>query len=224
MKKRKTSVKTNLLSAARIFLLLLAVSILPSMQAQAASQKTKALKAYKKLLSQGKTPWEESTPMSGSQFAIVYLDNNNVPELIIKNENVPRYARPGRLYTYAKGKVVEVGILYLDKLDKVMDKSPFSYYKKTGIYGYGCYEMGYCTKNYYKMSGTKSSHTGLTNTYYTSDYYNSSYRNKVEYKVNNKTASKSAFTKKLKKLTKSKKVTTPKFYKNTKANRNRYLK
>ena len=67
-----------------------------AMPASAASTKSKALKAYKKLLAQKEITFVDrwhtkaSFPTSKMKFALVYLDNNTVPELVIDNlDNIP---------------------------------------------------------------------------------------------------------------------------------------
>lgn len=208
MRKRKT-LRTLLL------LTVLFVLALAPMNAQAASQKSKALKAYQNLLKKSSVTLSgHKCKLSNAKFAVAYVDNNTVPELFLET-----YYKIGNnklyviaLYTYKNGKATRVytsiaGLSYYKCY----------YYKKTGAFlsyfSYGDYQDYY----YYKISGTKSAKRlskllvqGTTATTY--------------YGASGKKITKSTFNKRLKTLTKSKKATAMTLRKNTRANRTKYLK
>ena len=185
-----------------------------AMPASAASTKSKALKAYKKLLAQKEitfvrsidgTTTKLSFPTSKMKFALVYLDNNTVPELVIDNlDNIPImwYGEIGfsdfgnAVFTYKGGKLKQLDVYNSNwRLTKV--------YKKKGVfYSNNTHHKKEAT--YYYIKGTKTIYIG-------------SFENGKYYK-------KSAFQKLLKKYVGSTKATKIKYYKNTAANRKKYLK
>lgn len=75
----------------KLFLLLVCMisitAFLPSQSAEAVSTKKKALKAYSKMLSKKTIKRTGHTTMKTKdcKFAIAYIDNNSVPELIVLN-------------------------------------------------------------------------------------------------------------------------------------------
>lgn len=182
--------------------------LLPGSQAQAASQKTKALKAYKKLLTQKNIQWNSNgviVKSANCKFALAYIDNNSVPELVLfggsgLNHGTGFYS----VYTYQGGKVKRVANI----------RDGIVFYKKKGIFVsytqlHGEYE------SYLKLSKAKTKMKLRTETYYDTVYYEGETEKKI---------SKSMFEKKLKRLVGSTKVSVPKFYNNTKADRKKYLK
>lgn len=205
--KRKKNLRNLLLLA------VLLVLALEPMNAQAASQKTKALKAYKSFLKKSTVKLNgRSCKLSNAKFAVVYIDNNSVPELLVEtyykigNDKISMNA----LYTYKNNKMVQ-----LFSVNNGLAYSRCYYYKKTGIFhryiSHGDYQSYY----YYRLSGKKMTRklaeeweAGKT-TYY---------------KNSGKKITKSKFNKELKTLTRSKKVESITLRKNTASNRSKYLK
>lgn len=193
-------------------------AFLPSQSAEAASTKTKALKAYAKMLSKKTIKRTGHTTMQtkNCKFAIAYIDNNSVPELVIYNDTDLCHAEGfGALYTYKNGKVVYVTSLFLD------GKSRLGYYKKTGWFMDNVTWQGYGTDSFYKLSGKKVK----------SDYV--LFRDRENGKSvafglmisnNYQTVDATTFNRVLSTNTKSKKLTKFKFYNNTAKNRKKYLK
>lgn len=180
--------------------------IIPCVKADAASTKKKAVKAYKEFLSKEKIAWDANwkVPAEECRFALVYIDKDNIPELVLYNTSVPHMGGYGRIFTYKSGKVKRVGIVDIDG-------NKFYYYKKKGVF-ISCYGNGGVFNNYRKITKGKIVHQlqkGKALSDNKTRYYN----------ANGKEISKSAFNKKLKKLVGSKKKTSAKFCKNTKANR-----
>lgn len=203
-----------------VLCMLVFVMMLCPLEVQAASQKAKAMKAYKSMLSKKTMRWGDDTyykavPTNTCKFAIAYIDNNSVPELIVTSGYVTRVAGTVVIYTYRNGKVQVVksntGRYYADS-------SKFSYYKKKGIF-ISTYGTGGVTDSYYKMSKSKASKKLMADDslMYGKSYYTCSGEE-------SKKISKSGFNKSLKKLVGSTKKTKAKFYKNTAANRKKYLK
>ena len=195
-----------------------------AMPASAASTKSKALKAYKKLLAQKEitfvrsidgTTTKLSFPTSKMKFALVYLDNNTVPELVIDNlDNIPImwYGEKlfsffgGAVFTYKGGKLKQLDVYTSNwRLTKV--------YKKKGVF-YSNNTHTYDKKDaiYYYIKGTKTIDIG---NFSAGKYYKNGAIKPIK---------KSAFQKLLKKYVGSTKATKIKYYKNTAANRKKYLK
>ena len=214
MKNRKTRF-TGIIA----MMVMVAVMLMP-LGVQAASQKSMAIQAYKKFLSNATIPWEDNWNVRASRcwFALAYIDNNNVPELIVSNGlDVPHAGGDGRIFTYKNGKVQRVADLH-------MDNSKFSYYKKKGVYA-DSYAQGGVTNTYYKLSGiTKIKKLSVFKNVAKlawlpkgTSYYDISGAANVK-------ISKKTFNKELKKLVGSRKITNVSLKKNTSSNRKRYLK
>lgn len=98
------------------------------------TQKTKALKAYDEFLKNGTILIEDEEGNNRRRkvsqsctFALIYLDNDNVPELLLDYSRMPDCVpwQVGYLYTYRNGKVTNLGVIH--KYDSLW------YYKKTGV-------------------------------------------------------------------------------------------
>lgn len=181
--------------------------LLPGVHTQAASKKTKALKAYSKLLASDSIKFSDrgSANPTDYSFSLVYIDNNNVPELVIwGNQPHSLYA----VYTYRNGKAQ-----YVENTG-----DGFGYYKKKGIFSGGIFRSYVCT-NYFKLSSGKSTRKFSVTEDYSSATYQSYQSNKAV------TITKTKFNRQLKKLVGSTKETTNiTWHKNTAANRKKYLK
>lgn len=201
-----------------IILAVSAVVVLPaqSFEVNAASKKAKAVKAYKKFLVKERNK-KEKYMYNGNytieKFSVIYLDKNSVPELVLMKGS--SYT----VYTYKNGKVKKTDIDNLYNLDE-----RFYYCKKTGIYTrVGTGRNGWIPTAYYKLSGTKSKYkvsksSAMGSSSDPKDYPPNKYYNAKS------SISKKKFNSILKKLTKGKKFSTAKFYKNSKTNRKKYCK
>lgn len=113
----------------------------------------KALKAYKSMLSKETMRWGTddyytAVPTKNCDFAVAYIDNDFIPELIVYNGlDITHAAGHGVLYTYKNGKVRVVENIHLD--------GSFSYYEKKSVF-VGDYVMGGITYHYYKMKNGKA--------------------------------------------------------------------
>lgn len=214
---------------------MLAGILMPGVRAEAASKKAKAVKAYKEYLGQSVIyPWEDSSmgwKTSDCKFALAYVDSDVVPELVVFNFRSGSFNGYYTLLTYKEGKVsvvatpTQLGI-------------SFGYYKKKGILMGGHYythpQGGPGSSNtYYKLKKGEIASELMKGVYEPDEYYK---RTKKEYHYSfspagewgdTKNITKTQFNKKLKKFVGSTKMTedsSMKFYKNTAANRKRYLK
>lgn len=204
MKQKKRKSWKNILML--LCVALLAGILLPGVQTEAASKKTKALKAYKKLLASDSIEFSSrgSVNPSDYSFALVYIDNNSVPELVIwGNQPHSLYA----VYTYKNGKA--------KFLQNTGDG--FGYYKKKGIFAGGLFSS-YACENYFKLSAGKSIKR-FSITEYNGFASYQRYQSNKEVSI-----TKAKFKRQLKKLVGSTKETTNiTWHKNTVANRKKYL-
>lgn len=199
-----------MLKRKKVWLTLLCVFSLylafPCLKAEAAPSKKKAVKAYKEFLAKDKIPWDANweIPAKECKFTIIYIDKDNIPELVLSNTSVPHAGGYCRIFTYKNGKITRIGIAD-------MDDGKFCYYKKKGVF-ISCYVSGGVFYNYRKITNGKIVHKlqkGKT-----------TFDNKTRcYNSNRKEISKSTFNKHLKKLVGSKKKAVAKFYPNTPTNR-----
>lgn len=225
MKTQKHILQVFCLSA----VLLLTTLLVHGENVQAASAKTKALKAYGKLMAKSKTA--DFTQNSSSSFALAYIDNDKIPELIIQNFYGGMIKGNYAVYTYRNGKVKRVA--GPDTLG-----TSISYYKKKGVIRGSLWytvPMGgpgegttYCQMKKGKIVSILKKEVFEPNEAYGRTKTESSWFYDTSGKGNKfKSLSKKSFNSKLKKMTGSKKPTTLKsikFYENTAANRKKYLK
>ncbi len=215
-----------------LLLAVLLIALLPC-QTQAASTRSKAVKAYRKFLSGSTMTWrtayneKKTVSLSKCKFAIAYVDKDSVPELIVSSGDNMNAHTDGYylLYTYKNGKVTFVA----------NTEDSFSYYRKKGVFRATRWLWGSADIVYFKLSKGKA-----TQTYY--EYEEGSYdyndngvsdhtyakitKAKIPYEESStKKISKKTFTSQLKKLIGSTKKTIVKtYYPNTAANRKKILK
>lgn len=177
------------------------------------------VKAYKKLLANEKLEWAEISfyvNTAECTFALAYIDDDSVPELIIFNNfQTPHMGGYGAVYTFRKNKVKFVSVLAMDQ------PSSFCYYKKKGILVDNYTGQGITMESYERLKNGKLDSKVNKRTVYEYSYGNSE---KYEYYAGSEKITKSAFDAKLKKLVGSTKKTTLKLRRNTAANRKKYIK
>lgn len=185
-----------------------------------ADSKNDALKAYSEYLrsnriaslDEGFGDWPAYFRSDQVKFAIVYLDNNSVPELFITSLNQRiGYEYDALVFTYRNGRIER----YEDFATTVGlgPTLPLTYYKKTGIIKYnGIYGETF----YENLTNGKVKGIGV--------YSNYSGKKKYYIWTTNKYVSKSSFDKYIKNCTKRKKGTKLVFYDNTVENRRKFLK
>ena len=208
--------------------------LVTGMQAQAASAKKKALKAYKKFLSNNKiavipngTPLAyddefvvryHPTPSGQVKFALAYLDNNKIPELIVL-ENSHKYDSGSQgigIFTWKNRKVKRVGYI------KGSGGISYSYFNPRSV-GY------YLKRNVLMLSSDVSE--AQSTSYYEVKGGNLemalckmvSYGEK-DYRSYYDSLSGREFNRRLKSMTKGRKLTKLVFRSNSAADREKYLK
>lgn len=180
--------------------------ICSNIQVNAASKtKVKAVKAYSELLKKSKIGDSSYRAASKScEFALVYLDNNSIPELIVRDTSTGVCW----VYAYRGGKV---------KLSEAVFLRNFYYYKKAGIYLVSGYGFNWGGEFYYKFSKGKSTLQYEKNDEFFDGVSYMKGKNRVQ-------ITKTEYNRGVKKLIGSRKKIAAKFYKNTKTNRSKYLK
>ena len=217
----KNKKKLQRITALFILVLIFAMGI-ETANSYAASQKRKALKAYRHLLEQEKINFEEEEDieegswdkLENMQFAIAYIDKDKVPELIIYSGEGNEHGiyGAGILYTYKKNRLRRVGNLGISIAKRVR------YYKRKGYIMDVVYDdMEHDWIEFTKLSGTKLKYCS-TGTEYDYDH------NKWRYTYKGKYCSKSSYKTKIRKMTRRKSASKFKWRKNTYENRKKYLK
>ena len=216
--------KVHMKRQLRAFLLamLCIVLVIPAMNVSAATQRQKAIAAYKKYLSQTKVyliPKGQSfhgydyedisyygTPASKVSFCFLNIDNDGVPELIVSGylKGEPIYT----VLTYKNGKICRASSVYGSKVR--------GYYPKTGIYlDHG--DVGATYETYYRLKGVKASRVMDKYVFRPSTTI-------TIYSIGSNEVSARTFAAKRKSITGGKTLLKAKFYKNTAENRKLRLK
>lgn len=209
-----------------MLIMALVIAMIPTMPGEAASKKSKALNAYKKKLSQSTVTvipkgkrvitWDDkivtykSSKRANVKFALAYIDNDDVPELILQDTY---YGYGVWVYTGGKVKCVHWG----DSYDE-----PYGYYRKKGMYEDISHSEGTpFGKRFYKFKNNKMTFKLLKWVYCEG-------QPEAEYSIissgKEKYVSKATFKKKLKSYVGNTKVTKITMRKNTSSNRKKYLK
>ena len=207
----KKELKNEKIQGLLVLLLCFTLAV-PAVHVEAASGKSQAITAYKQFLS--------SKGNNGSfDFAMIYLDNDSVPELLVGGVN---------LYTFENGSMVHHSVMYGD--------SGYGYYEKKGILvsmhaHFNVFDRSaYETWDYSKFTKSKITKELFRDcTYKTNAVGKVAGKKKYTYsKYNAKgttvKTSKSKFHSVLKQLVGKKKMTKIQMHHNTSADRNKYLK
>ena len=216
-----------------VILTLLMIAIVPAFSSNASSNKTKALKAYKKYLSSNTImvlpkntqlgnyppPGYQGSKPSGIRFALAYLDKDNTPELFLVDSKMSNIFG---VFSYIIGKVVRVGF-------SGMYQKPIAYYKgEEYYYSYG--EPGYVggtedeeSYTYYKLNSNNDFGIVLLHTHMTDhDFYYSWVQTELSRPLERITHDE--FNSLHSCYSGGKAPTKLKFYTNTSINRRKYLK
>lgn len=193
----------KLLSIFLTFTMLISATAVLSVPApaNAASKRTKALKAYKRFLKKNK---------NYNRFALIYLDKDKTPELLVSTNYIVS------LYSYSKGKIIDS--LTTNHIEYTNNK--FLYYKRSGFFKSEYMRAGIYTKGYTKVvKGKIKSIIG---------YRQDSMTGKKEYyKLNSnskRSKVKSSVYKNYVKKFNKKKISAAKFFSNTKSGRAKHCK
>ena len=208
-----------------LLLALTIVMLVPAVSGFAVTPKQAALNAYSRWLSGSKVQvmpkgyrdyndGELFAPVSASntQFAIAYINNDSIPELIVRTVD----GHYGSVLTYRNGKIVR-----LEYTDEVIGMV-YGYYSKTGMYLNRRKWPDSISKDSYKLMGA----AGVKERFeiYT---WKSGAKEMFYYDRNGKSVTlrnHTEFRNKLLTFTKGKALTVYKFYRNTAANRKNILK
>ncbi len=220
MERKKVMRKMKKLAGLMILTALFVALLLPT-DAQAASASKSALKAYNRLLQKKSYTIErEKYNMTNGVFSVAYIDNDSIPELLVRidwrsgNNMLSRLA----LFTYKNGKVKLLDTRPLGLLGGYGNK--YGYYKKKGVFFTDFAHGDYGGRSYYKISKGKAAlklSKGIE--------MQASGKSKITYEnAAQKKLTKAKFNQTLKKMVGSKKATWMKMYPNTAASRARQLK
>lgn len=199
-----------------LFLAVMVVLAAWPVNVQAASKKAKALKAYGSYMEKQK---------SDSDFAVLYLDKDSVPELIYREENSFVY----RVLTWEKGKIrTAFRCDYSREPSNGFDIT--HYYKKKAVFTCRPYSgaVGYGGEMYFCRGKNKYSHK-LNKSWYMPGGKGTKETTCFEVKRSGSgerfiEISSAKFNSSLKKFVGSGKKTKIRYYSNTAANRAKYLK
>lgn len=217
----KKNIYKKIITIILCFILISSNGIVP---VNAADSNAAARKAYKNFLEQSYVEWGAGylMQMDGARFALAYVDNDNIPELVVKSSgysngwdkfsnsqaSLPSVAGQAQLYTYKNGQVVELTNLY----------QGFWYYPRKGVYVDEICHMGYQVR-IAKMD------TNFLN--YSRDQYEIEMATSFSYEKYNgweyQEISQQAFKNELEKAVGKTKAIEPDYYDNTSANRNKIL-
>ena len=201
--------------------------LLPAVSAHAVTPKQQALSAYSRWLSGAKiqvmpTGFKDyngvvhaPVPASQTDFAIAYINNDSIPELIVRTSDKHYFS----VLTYKNGKIVRT--FY----ENDMYNTVKGYYSKTGMFVDTRTNRFHINNEYYYIMGT----AGVTKRLEASYFKDTGERGYYYYTKNNlvqpvSLKNHTEFRNKLLAFTKGKALTPVKYYRNTAANRNSILK
>ena len=163
------------------------------------------------------------------EFALAYIDNDSVPELIVRSrESISSYDQSIRVtlcgvFTWKSGKVYRTG--YSSTNSNLKNEPLFiGYYEKKGVYLMRTAPWWGTCDDYMMLSGNKATRK-IGKEVWEIDGGGTVYELGVRTATSEPTSiSKATFEKELNKLTGGAKIKSAVFRKNTKANRTAYLK
>ena len=177
MKKMKTFKQQFF--AGTLILLMLFTLFAPASNVNAASKRTKALKAYQKKLTRLDSRY--------NKFALIYLDKDSIPELPI-TPDFSVHAVAGEVYTYTGGKLKQ--LKYAGS-----DYGRLIYSKKKSVVSNSAWINGYGAVSTFYRFNKKGKRTKLKT-------FEEAYLPKTLYKINGKKVSKKKFNSEYKKIVK----------------------
>ena len=208
-----------------LLVLLCVILMVPHVNANAATQKQKAMSAYKKMLSASRvyvlpnntkyyddyhyrTLIYHGSLSKSVYFGLAYIDGDGIPELILraKCNGVSLFS----VWTYKNGRTYRVG--YGKGYNEFK-----GYFLKTGMYLVRSYSDGTpFTDSYYKLSGTKA--TELI------EKFDHGYGGYADYSIGGRTCTAKAFAAKRKSLTRGQAMKKVSYVRNSAASRKAKLK
>ena len=211
-----------------VIVLILVMTLLTagSMTAHAAGSKKKALAAYKTFLEQNMVQRNARGAITNAstaitRFAIIYLDKNSVPELIVEKSGL---MMSPFVYTWKNGKMTALSSSNFSASETV-----YGYYKKKGCLVMSYESNGYpyhsFINDYAVIKGKKlirrlrKQYLGTASKAVEGPNYSYNSKNTTDSSPSKK-ITKSSFNSKLKKIVGSKKMVKIKLVENTAGNRN----
>lgn len=200
-----------------LLMITLVIAIIPAIPGEAASKKSKAIAAYKKILSQSTVAVVPKKVRSrrrirtyapakakNVRYSVAYIDNDSIPELILVDSSKGFFG----IWTFKNGKMMNLDFFLYD--------NPVGFYKKKGVFKTS-HKSG---NDFYIITNGKSKEI-----LFISKDKGKSSKQYYSYipKEGSKKISKSKFNKKLRGYVSSTKLTRFKMHKNTKSNRKKYL-
>lgn len=174
--------------------------------------KEQAVQAYRHMLAQKKIQFhevDEKIRSSQCKYALVYVDDDNIPELVIDARNADHVSHASgwfNLYTFTNGEIKYI----------CNTSDGFRYVKKSGVFlgnysGMGIFDDWYCLMKgkAYQEFAAKRADYGMQ------DPYDDNAKPKVTYFNGKKVVSKKRFERLVHKQIQGKKIITPDFQKNT---------
>ena len=224
----QTSIKKHITSFLNCLLILtMVIALIPAVPGEAASQRSKALSCYKKLLEKSTvyvipkgvkesydlyyTRKYKGTKRAEVQFSLGYINSDNIPDLVLTNDD----AHYG-VWTYRNGKMI--CLTYCADMAE-----PTGYYRKKCLfvdYQYDSSSM-YSRGYYRKSNGTLRQFLEIRASY---DDGSAKYYKTTKRRDSGKRISKAQFNKSLKKYIGSTKLTKITMHKNTSKNRSKYIR
>ena len=210
-----------------LLIVLSVIVLMPAVSAFAVTPKQQALSAYSRWLSGAKVQVMpkgfkafddaviEAVPASKTEFAIAYINNDSIPELIVRTSDKHFFS----ILTFKNGKIVRV--FYEDDMYNTVK----GYYSKTGMFVDTRTGGFHINKEFYYLMGTAGVTRRFENSFFKDtgekyyDYYSKN-NNVRPVRLKNHTE----FKNKLLTFTKGKALTPVRFYKDTAANRKNVLK
>lgn len=165
--------------AGTLILLMLFTLFAPASNVNAASKRTKALKAYQKKLTRLDSRY--------NKFALIYLDKDSIPELLI-TPDFSVHAVAGEVYTYTGGQLKQ--LKYAGS-----DYGRLIYSKKKSVVSNSAWINGYGAVSTFYRFNKKGKRTKLKT-------FEEAYLPKTLYKINGKKVSKKKFNSEYKKIVK----------------------
>ena len=136
-----------------LLMITLVIAIIPAIPGEAASKKSKAIAAYKKILSQSTVAVVPKKVRSrrrirtyapakakNVRFSVAYIDNDSIPELILVDSSKGFFG----IWTFKNGKMMNLDFFLYD--------NPVGFYKKKGVFKTS-HKSG---NDFYKITNGKS--------------------------------------------------------------------
>lgn len=206
--------KNRIIVAILTFALAVSSFTLQSADTQSATSRSKsAIKAYKKILSSEKEAKKVATYFDRLKFDVIDINKDGIKEIVVTDDD----GYHAEIYAYVNGKVKEVGSSFASGNG---DK----YYPDRHIYYTQLFHSGEYLHQYYKFDGKKMKLVAEQNGYDVYVEQIDKIKTVTEYLIKGKPVSRRKYKAYVKKILNGAKGKKFKWHKNTKANRQKYLR